>query len=180
MVPIRLSCKDCYLQTYFTLDPICSSSLWWYKVHHFNNKWWAFFLPFDGWLGPKVCLSLGLSHTNYNIQIIVVFLKRITIFFLTRALDYWNNYYDCFWVTQIGHTTQNERDSHVFHFGGANSVVNNGDIGLLEHLLWSFWGHTFSAQFITSNWPFSLLLFFLLQDYNKFPKICRHMPKRVL
>ena len=73
------------------------------------------------------------GHTNYNIQVIVVILKVTTRFFLTKTLDYWKNYHDRFGVTHA----QNELLGLMwFRFGGAESIVNNDNIGLSEHLSW--------------------------------------------
>ena len=49
------------------------------------------------------------------------------------TLDYWKNYYDIFGVS---HAQYELRGYCVFLFGEADSIVNNNDIGLSEHLSW--------------------------------------------
>ena len=47
------------------------------------------------------------------------------------TLDYWNNYNDSFG----SHMPKYEQQGYcVFRFGGADTIVNNKDIGLSEHL----------------------------------------------
>ena len=74
---------------------------------------------------------LGLGHTNYNIQIIVVILKVTTRFFQQRPWIIGKNYHDSFGVTHAKYELQGLL---WFCFGGADSIVSNDDIGLLEHL----------------------------------------------
>ena len=64
---------------------------------------------------------------NYDIQIIVVILKVYYDIFPTATLDYWKNYYDIFGVTHAQYELQGYC---LFSFGGADSIVNNNDIGL--------------------------------------------------
>ena len=69
---------------------------------------------------------------NYDIQIIVVILKVTTRFFnndlgLLEKLSY------SFGVT---HAQYELRGYYVFRFIGADSIVNNNDIALSEHLSW--------------------------------------------
>ena len=51
--------------------------------------------------------------------------------FSTTTLDYWKNYHDSFGVT---HAQYELRGLLWFRFGGADSIENNDDIGLSEHL----------------------------------------------
>ena len=64
---------------------------------------------------------------NYDIQIIVVILKIATIFFQRRTWIIEKNDYDSFGVT---HAQYELRGYCVFCFSGADSIVNNYDIGL--------------------------------------------------
>ena len=80
------------------------------------------------------CYVFGRDHTNYDIQIIVVILKVTTRFFQQRPWEYWENYHDTcsFGVT---HAQYELRGLLWFRFGGADSIENNNNIGLSEHLL---------------------------------------------
>ena len=74
---------------------------------------------------------LGQGHTNHYIHIIVVILKITTRFFQQGPLIIGTIISDSFGVT---HAQYELRGYYVFHFGGANLIVNNNDIGLSEHL----------------------------------------------
>ena len=76
------------------------------------------------------CLRPGshkLQHSNYCST------KSYYEIFSTTTLDYWKNYHGSFGVT---HAQYEQRGLLWFHFGGADSIVNNNDIGLSEHLSW--------------------------------------------
>ena len=49
------------------------------------------------------------------------------------TLDYWKNYHDSFGVT---HAQYELRGLLWFRLGGADSIENEDDIGLSEHLSW--------------------------------------------
>ena len=74
--------------------------------------------------------DLGRGHTNYDVQIISNSKSYYEIFSTTN-LDYWKNYHDSFEVTYAKYEL---RGLLWFRFGGADSIVNNNDIELLEHL----------------------------------------------
>ena len=50
---------------------------------------------------PNTARDLGPCHTSYDIQIIIIVLKSITVFFSKMTLDHWNIYYACFGVTRF-------------------------------------------------------------------------------
>ena len=68
---------------------------------------------------------------NYDIQFIVVILKVTTRFFQQRPWIMGKKYHDSFGVT---HAQYELRGLLWFRFGGADSIENNDDIGLSEHL----------------------------------------------
>ena len=77
----------------------------------------------------KLCLRPGsheLRHSNYCSNS-----KSYYEIFSTTTLDYWKNYHESFGVT---HAQYELRGLFWFRFGGADSIVNNDDIGLWEHL----------------------------------------------
>ena len=51
--------------------------------------------------------------------------------FSTTTLDYWKNYHDSAGVTRAQYELQG-----LLWFGGADSIINNDDNGLSEHLSW--------------------------------------------
>ena len=91
---------------------------------------------------------LGRGLTNYDIQIIVVILKVITRFFQQRPWIIGKNCHDSFGVTQVQYEL---RGLLWFRFGRADSIVNDDDIGLSEHLVIMIVlkSHMFSAKFTT-------------------------------
>ena len=62
-------------------------------------------------------------------------------------------YEPAFIMIVVGAHGTHEWDCRGLCLGEAKSLVDNDDIGLSVHLLWSFWDHTcmFSAQFISIN-----------------------------
>ena len=71
-----------------------------------------------GTLFWKECLLLFSIPVPYEI-------------FSTTTLDYWENYHDSFRVT---HAQYELRGLLWFRFSGADSIENDDDIGLSEHL----------------------------------------------
>ena len=80
---------------------------------------------------PQKIANLGRGHTNYDIQITVVILKNYYKIFSMTTLVYWNSYYDSFGVTYAQFEL---RGYCVFRFSEVDSIVNNDDVGLSEHL----------------------------------------------
>ena len=70
--------------------------------------------------------SHELRHSNYCSNS-----KSYYEIFSTTTLDYWKNYHDSFGVT---HAQYELRGLLWFRFGGADSIENDDDIGLSEHL----------------------------------------------
>ena len=72
--------------------------------------------------------SHELRHSNYCSNF-----ESYYETFSTTTLVYWKNYHDSVGVTRAQYEL---RGLLWFRFGGADSIVNNDDIGLLEHLSW--------------------------------------------
>ena len=70
--------------------------------------------------------SHELRHSNYCSNS-----KSYYEIFSTTTLDYWKNYHDSFGVT---HAQYELRGLLWFRLGGADSIENDDDIGLSEHL----------------------------------------------
>ena len=87
--------------------------------------------------------SHELGHSNYRGNS-----KSYYKIFSTTTLDYWKNCHDSFGVTQAQYEL---RGLLWFRFGRADSIVNDNDIGLSEHLVIMIVlrSHVFSAKFTT-------------------------------
>ena len=96
----------------------------WWSYFCWKQHWYHAGAP-TGWLRPG---SHELRHSNYCSNS-----KSYYEIFSTTTLDYWKNYHDSFGVT---HAQYELRGLLWFRFGGADSIVNNDDTGLSEHLSW--------------------------------------------
>ena len=78
-------------------------------------------------------IVLGRVHTNYDIQIIVVILKVTNRpFFQQRTLDLLGK---IIMIVLGSHMPNMNYEVYCkFRFGGADSIENDDDIGLSEHL----------------------------------------------